>query len=328
MNPRSRGNSPLLPVPLAFGLAFAELGGLGQARATDSTVALQEVVITANKRTSTVQDTPISVTAITGRDIEDRGVADFTALAQSVPGVSMRSSGPGQTEFEMRGVTSGGGNSATVGFYLDDVPLSAPAAAQNGKVVIDPNLYDLNRVEVLRGPQGTLYGAGSMGGTIKLIPNAPELGVFDTSGQSILSDTDGGGFNNGENAMLNIPLGDDVALRVVRMTLVGGVSVALAGLMLAYSFRRTGALYYACGFHAAWDGGSTFLFGVVAVGVRLPDTLFHAEMHGPVWLTGGSAGPIAGALGIIAFLMAIVGITRCRWRGTARSQVPTGRRAT
>src|SRR6202000_3096299 len=114
---------------------------------------------------STVFDTPISLTAVTGDDIQDRGIADLVSLTQSIPGVSMRTAGPGQTEFEMRGMTSSGGNSPTVGFYLDDIPLTAPAGAQNGKVVIDPTLYDLGRVEVLRGPQGTLYGSGSMGGT-------------------------------------------------------------------------------------------------------------------------------------------------------------------
>src|SRR5215475_12857062 len=135
---------------------------------------LEEVVVTATKRASTVQETPMSITAITGEDIQQRGLKDFSAIVQSVPGVSMRTSGPGQTEVEMRGMTSAGGNSSTVGFYLDDTPLTAPANSQNGKVVIDPNLYDLNRVEVLRGPQGTLYGSGSMGGTIKLVPNAPD----------------------------------------------------------------------------------------------------------------------------------------------------------
>ena len=82
------------------------------------------------------------------------------------PGVSIRTSGPGMTEFEMRGVASNGGNSPTVGFYFDETPLTAPAATNEGKIVISPDLYDLNRVEVLRGPQGTLYGSGSMGGTI------------------------------------------------------------------------------------------------------------------------------------------------------------------
>ena len=86
----------------------------------------------------------------------------------------MRTAGPGQTEYEMRGLTSAGGSTATVGFYLDETPLSASAVALNGRTVIDPDLFDLNHVEVLRGPQGTLYGAGSMGGTIKLVTNQPE----------------------------------------------------------------------------------------------------------------------------------------------------------
>jgi iron complex outermembrane recepter protein len=177
---------------------------------------LQEVIVTAEKRSETVQTTPISITAITGQDLMDRGITDITQIVSSVPGVSMRYSGPGQTELSMRGMTSSGGNSSTVGFYLEDTPLTAPASAQNGKVVIDPNLYDLNRIEVLRGPQGTLYGSGSMGGTIKLVPNAPNTQAFDASAQVILSDTDGGGFNNGENAMLNVPLvGDNLAVRVV-----------------------------------------------------------------------------------------------------------------
>jgi iron complex outermembrane receptor protein len=177
---------------------------------------LQEIVVTAQKRESTVQTTPLSITALTGQDLVDRGITDIAAIVQSVPGVSMRTSGPGQTELEIRGLTSSGGNSATVGFYLDDIPLSAPASAQNGKVVIDPNLYDLNRIEVLRGPQGTLYGSGSMGGTIKLVPNAPNPSAFDASAQVILGGTDGGDtLNHTENAMVNLPLADTLALRIV-----------------------------------------------------------------------------------------------------------------
>jgi iron complex outermembrane recepter protein len=181
-----------------------------------ATEQLQEIVVTAQKRESTVQTTPLSITALTGQDLVDRGITDIAAIVQSVPGVSMRTSGPGQTELEIRGLTSSGGNSATVGFYLDDIPLSAPASAQNGKVVIDPNLYDLNRVEVLRGPQGTLYGSGSMGGTIKLVPNAPNTSAFDASAQVILGGTDGGDtLNHTENAMVNLPLADTMALRLV-----------------------------------------------------------------------------------------------------------------
>jgi iron complex outermembrane receptor protein len=196
-----------------FGLALA---GAAVAQQENKLDQLEEVVVTAQKRESTVQATPISITAITGQDLQDRGITDISSIVQSVPGVSMRSSGPGQTELEMRGMSSAGGNSSTVGFYLGDIPLTAPASAQNGKVVIDPDLYDLNRVEVLRGPQGTLYGSGSMGGTIKLVPNAPDPKAFDASAETILGHTSGGNtLNNDENFMLNLPLSDTAAVRIV-----------------------------------------------------------------------------------------------------------------
>lgn len=178
---------------------------------------LQEIVVTAEKRESTVQKTPISITAISGSDLQAQGVSDFLTVAQEVPGISFKTSGPGQTEYEIRGLTSTGGESPTVGFYLDDAVLTPAAMAQNGKTVIDPSLFDLNRVEVLRGPQGTLYGAGSMGGTIKLVTNQPDSHAFAANVEVIGSGTaNGGGFNHAENLMVNIPLLPDViALRVV-----------------------------------------------------------------------------------------------------------------
>ena len=178
--------------------------------------ALEEIVVTAEKRESTVQNTPISLTAVSQADIQSRGLTDLSALMQSIPGVSIRTSGPGMSEFEMRGVASTGGNSPTVGFYYDDTPMTAPAATNEGKIVISPALYDLNRVEVLRGPQGTLYGSGSMGGTVKVVPNAPNTDAFDASAESVLGGTDHGGFNHAENAMVNLPFGDGLAaLRIV-----------------------------------------------------------------------------------------------------------------
>ena len=208
-----------------FGLACAGLVGFAGAAGAQQQAAaqaeikgdqLEEVIVTATKRESTVETTPISITAITGQELQDRGITDLESVVQTVPGVSMRTSGGGQTELEMRGMTSSGGNSSTVGFYLDDTPLTAPSSAQNGKVVIDPNLYDLNRIEVLRGPQGTLYGSGSMGGTIKLVPNAPDPNEFDVTGELIFGGTDGGNsLNHTENAMVNLPFGDTAALRIV-----------------------------------------------------------------------------------------------------------------
>src|SRR5580698_607704 len=171
---------------------------------------LQEIIVTAEKRDSTVQKTPISITAISGSDLQAQGLSDMTSVAQQVPGVSFKTSGPGQTEFEMRGLTSTGGESPTVGFYLDDAVLTPAAMAQNGKTVIDPTLFDLSRVEILRGPQGTLYGAGSMGGTVKLVTNQPDAHAFASNIELIGSGTgSGGGFNHTENIMVNIPIIQD-----------------------------------------------------------------------------------------------------------------------
>jgi iron complex outermembrane recepter protein len=176
---------------------------------------LQEVTVTAQRFQSTVQNTPISISAITGDQLDAAGITRIEDLALDVPGLSMRSAGPGQTEYEARGLTSSGGSSPTVGFYLDDIPLTPPATSQTGKVVIDPNLYDVNRIELLRGPQGTLYGSGSMGGTVRVITNAPQLNTFDGSVQGTLSDTEGGSGNGGASLMLNLPIGEVLAARVV-----------------------------------------------------------------------------------------------------------------
>ena len=176
---------------------------------------LAEIVVTAEKFNSTVQNTPISMTALTGEQLNAAGITSMEDVIRDVPGLSMRSAGPGFTEIEARGLASNGGASPTVGFYFDEVPLSPPALSQSGKVVIDPDLYDLNRIEVLRGPQGTLYGSGSMGGTVKMVTNQPKLDAFEGSFQGTLSDTQGGSGNGGGSFMLNIPLGDVLALRVV-----------------------------------------------------------------------------------------------------------------
>jgi outer membrane receptor protein involved in Fe transport len=192
------------------------IGASAAPAASDSAPVVSEIVVTAQKRESTLQTTPVSVTAVTGADLQARGISSLADLAQGTPGVSLKSEGPSQTEIEMRGMTSSGGNSATVGFYLDDVPLSGPASAQNGHVVIDPDLYDLNRIEMLRGPQGTLFGSGSMGGTVRLITNQPDPSDYHASAETILSGTEGGSFNHSENIMVNLPLvKDKLALRIV-----------------------------------------------------------------------------------------------------------------
>ena len=208
----------LVSVAVAALLSSATLGTTALAAGTaksESGTGLEEIVVTAEKRESTVQATAISLTALNSDDFKNQDIASVEDIAGKVPGISIRTAGPGQTEYEMRGLSAGGGTAATVGFYLDETPLSANAVALNGRTVIDADLFDLNHAEVLRGPQGTLYGSGSMGGTIKLVTNQPKLGAFGGATDATVSDTSHGGTNGGGSLMLNLPIGDTAAFRMV-----------------------------------------------------------------------------------------------------------------
>ena len=202
---------------MLLSLLLASVAALpARAAPADTRDTLEEIVITAEKRESTVQDTAISMSALSGDALQQQGIADLMGVIQAVPGISVRTSGPGQTELEMRGLSSSGGSSPTVGYYLNDYPLTPPAAALVGKVVVDPDLFDLNRVEVLRGPQGTLYGSGSMGGTIKLVTHGAQLNSFEAALDATAAATSESGFNRGGSFLVNVPLVSDVlAMRVV-----------------------------------------------------------------------------------------------------------------
>ena len=176
---------------------------------------LTEIVVTAEKRSSNIQTTPISMSALTSQQLESAGVTSAQGIATAVPGLAVASAGPGQAQYEIRGISASGGESPTVGFYLDETPVTPPASATTGKNAIDPDLYDLERVEVLRGPQGTLFGAGSLGGTVRLIPSSPDLSGFYGSAQTMVSSTPDGALGYGQNAMVNLPLPSHVALRIV-----------------------------------------------------------------------------------------------------------------
>jgi iron complex outermembrane receptor protein len=185
--------------------------------ATD-TKSLGQVVVTAQKRSQLLQSVPISVTAFDAQSIEHMGIESLSDLAREAPGLVVMSAGPGQNILNMRGVSSTAGTAGTVGYYLDDTPISASSNASllSQRGLIDPSVFDISRVEVLRGPQGTLYGSSSMGGTVKYITNQPDLNKFSGRIDSTLSFTEGGGLNRAANAMLNIPLSDNtMAARVI-----------------------------------------------------------------------------------------------------------------
>jgi iron complex outermembrane recepter protein len=212
-------SAALLAAAMLSGPAMADPAAAGPAAPAAAPAKsggeLEEIVVTAEKRESTVQATPIAMTALSSGDLSQENIESIQDLVGAIPGISLRTAGPGQTEYEMRGLASSGGSVATVGFYLDETPLSASAVALNGRTVIDADLYDLNRTEILRGPQGTLYGAGSMGGTIKLVTNPPELHNLLGSAEADASQTTGGSTNGHGSLMLNIPIGDIAAFRFV-----------------------------------------------------------------------------------------------------------------
>jgi iron complex outermembrane recepter protein len=177
------------------------------------TARLEEILVTARKQSEPLQDVPISITALSAETLQRSGAESLADIARAVPGLNVVSVGPGQNQIIIRGVSSSGG-SPTVGYYIDDTPIQS-----NGNLAgsaMDPALLDLERVEVLRGPQGTLYGASSMGGTVKYVTHQPDLTAAQATVKSSLSDTDGGGFNYQVSSVMNEPLiAGIVALRAM-----------------------------------------------------------------------------------------------------------------
>jgi outer membrane receptor protein involved in Fe transport len=184
-----------------------------ESASTDS----NEIVVTAQKRAEKLQNVPISVTALAQADLERRGVASLYDVSRIAPSLAVVSSGPGENNLIMRGISSVAGSAATVGYYLDDTPIAASsnAALLSTRGVIDPSMMDIARIEVLRGPQGTLYGSSSMGGTVRYISNQPKLDAVEGKLRAEVSDTAHGGFNWNLNGVINLPVvKDKVALRV------------------------------------------------------------------------------------------------------------------
>jgi iron complex outermembrane recepter protein len=177
---------------------------------------LQEVVVTATKRAEDAKDIPLSIGVVSGSDLTDLHVESMEDISRLVPGISFAAhnngpNGPGQDNITIRGVSSTVGN-PTVGIYIDEVPVITITGYEGDS---EPHLVDVDRVEVLRGPQGTLYGASSEGGTVRFITGTPDSTAYSGWVRQDLSDTDRAGFNYDTKGMLNIPLISDVfAIRV------------------------------------------------------------------------------------------------------------------
>lgn len=175
---------------------------------------IDDVIVTAAKRAERLFEAPQSVTALDAEALSRFDATQFRDFATLVPALSFTSAGVGQTQVSLRGVTAGIDIGPTVGIYVDEVPYGSSTAFSNASsLALDVGLFDIDRVEVLRGPQGTLYGAGAMGGVIKYVTRAPSLGGQDYALRSGVSTTEGGGVNYNAAGSINAPLSDTAALR-------------------------------------------------------------------------------------------------------------------
>jgi len=203
------------PLAAALGVALLPLV------ASPVHAQLEEVVVTATKQEASLQDVPVAVSALTEESLNQRGVSNFSDYLIELPNVSAGGAGPGQSTMYIRGVasttpnltTSGvAGLSPNVALYLDEQPMAQPGRN------LDIYITDINRVEVLAGPQGTLFGASSQAGVVRLITNKPDPSGFYGRVQAGASTMKDGEANYNINAMLNIPLSDNFAIRGVVFT--------------------------------------------------------------------------------------------------------------
>src|SRR5215472_16107985 len=213
---RSSRLSALIPLALAP-LAAAPAAQADQAAETQnqpSAAALQEIVVTAQKRSEKLHDVPMGVTAVSNEQMDKLRLTDFQDLQSMVPALSVEQIQPGLSRLTLRGENVGGVGS-TVTTYVDDTPVGSSNALANGSIITgDFDTWDLQRVEVLRGPQGTLYGAGSEGGLLKYVTVAPDptrsTAAFQLGGEDISH----GDFGVITKGMVNRPIGSSAALRV------------------------------------------------------------------------------------------------------------------
>jgi outer membrane receptor protein involved in Fe transport len=209
----------LFRIMLSSGAALGALGGAhvvaAQETAAQESDPGTEIVVTAQKRTERLQDVPLSITAFTERAIEQQGITSIDDYATRSAGVRLSRDGT-QATISMRGIASSTNaetTSATAGIYIDDYPIYDTWFRFTSP---DLRVFDIARIEVLRGPQGTLYGATSLSGSVRIITNKPDLDAVGAKFEGTLSTTDGGGTNYAVNGMVNVPLvTDKVGLRAV-----------------------------------------------------------------------------------------------------------------
>ena len=202
-------------------LSFSGVATLGLVQSSDivadepTSVSndVEEIIVTASKRESKIEDLPMSVQAIAGSRLESANVNDFMDYAELIPSLSYIQYGPGRSAFYIRGTSDGNfgnlaGPNTTVAMYIDESPINT--------VGLNPDLhiYDMERIEVLNGPQGTLYGSSAQGGTVRLITNKPQRDEFEMGAELDISQ--GSDVDNSESieTFVNMPISENLAARV------------------------------------------------------------------------------------------------------------------
>ena len=221
MNTQKRGRNAIwLGTTLASALVASFATGAaaeGEGGAAAST-AIEEVVVTATYRETNLMETPVAVSAVTDELVENLGAQSMEDVYTMVPGLSMQGALDGEARYTIRGISSQSGNigyapaGATVGVYLDGTPVTAALGPDNQ---VSGSMFDIERVEVLKGPQGTLFGEGSQGGTIRYLYKQPDTTKFDAAvTASLASMQESEDMSNRVDAMINVPFGEGWALRL------------------------------------------------------------------------------------------------------------------
>lgn len=183
-----------------------------QDRQTATTV--DEVVVTATRRTERLQDVPLSITTLSQEELDERGIVGYEGLAVATPGVVLNRPTANFNNFTARGIATNGYGAnlqGTVAIYIDELPISA----NGNSTILDPSLYDVERIEFLRGPQGTLFGSGSLAGALRILTHDPDPNRWDASVLMDFGSYDDNALRQRYNAMVNVPLIDDqLGLRV------------------------------------------------------------------------------------------------------------------
>lgn len=184
-----------------------------QATSPESVASGSDIIVTAQRREQTLFEVPQAISVVTAEILERQQAASFIDYVGLVPGFTVTQANPGETRLILRGVNTGSVGS-TVAVYVDDVPFGSSGSLSNGGVLAgDFDTFDVERVEVLRGPQGTLYGANALGGVLKYVTALPKLDKIEVAARAGIEDTKGAGTGYLTTAMINVPLGDKLAFR-------------------------------------------------------------------------------------------------------------------